>query len=786
MLAVAVCLGCGLLVEWLSGWTLPGTILISVGLAAVIVIATLLTAHEATAPLATPVVVILAIAGYVVPRRRAISLRPEPAALGAAVGVFAVCAAPIVLSGNASFLGYFVLNDAVFHFSLITQLLGHSHDLSQLTPASTYSSLLGEYLSTSYPIGADVALGALRPLVGQNVAWIFQPYLALIMALGAATLYELLRDAIASRALRGLSAFVAAQSALAYAYYLEASIKELATAWIITVTVVVVVRTLHTRLRVRALLPLLVALIAGVDILYLAIAPWLAPPLAVFVLAGLWRTREAIQRMPRRRLVIGGAAVLIVLAAAGAALYSRASTFLTVATSVLTNPGDLGNLAGPLPSWQIVGIWPSGDFRFPPVTHAPLTYALIGVAIASGVLGAAWAIRRRQFGPLLLLAGNGVAALYLLSRASPYASAKVMMIFSITAMTVVMLGATALVDSRRRIEGWALAAVITAGVLGSNVYAYHDVSIAPRARLGELDAIGIRFSGQRPAFFNLSDEYAAYFLRREAPSDPALGPPQIRPGITRPPGRTPWDSDDLPLPYMEGFRLFVIGNSTLSSRPPANYRLAYQGRFYAVWQRTPAPTVLAHLPLSGPLYPNAVPRCRAVLALAARARRSAARLAFATRPPVSALIPTMAARPPNWGLVAGDPYSVIPREQVGAVSGPVSVTQSGRYRVVVSGQLSQTLTVLVDGRRVGTIGDALGAPRQETTVGTVSLSAGGHTVAVNRPATTLAPGDGNGIGVTLGPVMLVPAGQAPQVSEIPPSQARSLCDRSLDWIEVVR
>lgn len=786
LLMLAVCVGCGLLVEWLSGWTPPGTILISIGLAVVIVIATLFTSHEATTPFTTPVVVILALAGYVVSRRRALRLRPEPTALAAALGVFVVCAAPTVLSGSASFLGYFVLNDAVFHFALITQLLSHAHDLSRLTPPSAYSALLGSYLSTSYPIGADVALGALRPLVNQDIAWVFQPYLAVIMALGSAALYELLRDAVASRPLRALSAFVAAQTSLAYGYYLEASIKEIATAWIISVTVVLVVSTLRTRLRTRALLPLLVASIAGLDILFVAIAPWLAPPLAAFVLAALWRGRGTIQRLPRRRLLIGGGAAVIVLAAVAAALYQRASTFINVATAVLTNQADLGNLAGPLPSWEMVGIWPSGDFRFPPITHLPLTYALIGVAIASGVLGGAWTIRRRRFAPLLLLAGNGIAVIYLLSRASPYASAKVMMIFSITAMTVVMLGATALIDAGRRIEGWVLALVIATGVLASNVDAYHDASIAPRARLAELGAIGIRFSGHGPAFFNLSDEYATYFLRRESPTDPAVGPPAIRPGIPAPVGRNPWDSDDLPLPYMEGFRLFVIGNPTLASRPPANYRLAYQGRFYAVWRRTATPTVLAHMPLGGPLYPDAVPRCRAVLAFAAQARRAAERIAFAIRPPVAALIPTMASRPPNWGLVGGDPYSVIPRQQVGAVSGQVNLERSGRYRVIVSGQLSQTLTVLIDGRRVGTIGNALGAPRQETAIATVTLSAGPHTVAVNRPASTLAPGDGNGIGVTLGPVMLVPKGVAPAVSEVAPAQARSLCGRSLDWIEIVR
>ena len=60
------------------------------------------------------------------------------------------------------------------------------------------------------------------------------------MLLGAVTLYQLLDGVVRSRPLRALSAFIAAQPGLVYAYYLEASIKELATTWVITLLVLVV------------------------------------------------------------------------------------------------------------------------------------------------------------------------------------------------------------------------------------------------------------------------------------------------------------------------------------------------------------------------------------------------------------------------------------------------------------------------------------------------------------------------------------------------------------------
>jgi hypothetical protein len=72
-----------------------------------------------------------------------------------------------------------------------------------------------------------------------------------------------------------------------------------------------------------------------------------------------------------------------------------------------------------------------------------------------------------------------------------------------------------------------------------------------------------------------------------------------------------------------------------------------------------------------------------------------------------------------------------------------------------------------------------------TTVGQISLSPGRHLIAVLRPDNNLTPGDG-GTDRTLGPVMLLPQGDAPVVSRIAPSQARSLCGKSLDWLEIVR
>src|SRR5262245_13731696 len=105
----ALSLGCGLLVEQAAGLTLPGALLFPLGLALLIVEADLVTMTNATAQLATPLAVALAVAGYGLASRRPRTV--DGWALGSALGVFAVYAAPIVLSGRATFAGFITLDD---------------------------------------------------------------------------------------------------------------------------------------------------------------------------------------------------------------------------------------------------------------------------------------------------------------------------------------------------------------------------------------------------------------------------------------------------------------------------------------------------------------------------------------------------------------------------------------------------------------------------------------------------------------------------------------------------
>ncbi|MGO9956171.1 MAG: hypothetical protein ACLP50_09370 [Solirubrobacteraceae bacterium] len=804
LVMVVVCLGCGLGVERVSGWRLPGALLPAVGLALVIVAASLTTLSAATAPLTTALVVALALTGYATSQARLRALAPERWATAVAVSTFAVCAAPVVMSGNATFLGYFVNRDSAFHFALVSQLLAHGRDLSAITqlPSSSIAAVLREYLGTSYPTGVDVALGALRPLVGEDVAWIYQPFLAMMMVFGALALYELLRAIVPSRPLVAVCAFIAAESGLAYAFYLEGSIKEIATTMIITTTVVVVLETLRRPLRLRALVPLLIIAVAGLDVYALAAVPWLGVPLAVFAVALVWRRRNLLRRKLDVRTAAAGAGAVVALGAVFAALaapvISGASTFVTVAGDVLSAQGQLGNLAAPLPKWEMLGIWPSGDFRWLVDPRYAIAYGLIGLALVSAVLGTVWAVRRRAYGPLLLLAGNVIATVFLLSRSSPYAATKVMMIFSITAVLMAMLGAVALYDSGRRAGGWALVGLIAAAVMWTNALGYHDSSVAPQPRLQELAEIGSRFAGQGPAFYNTYDAFAVYFLRNESVTVPDTwgSEPVQRAGLTPRSLATvnvAWDPNELAPSYLQYFRLLVLGRSPLTSRPPADYRLAYQGRYYDVWQRTSSPQILEHVALSDGSDPPPAPSCRRIAQLGALAARDRARLAYVTRVSLPTFVPAQAAHPLSWTNTRyngeDDPDVLLLSQRAGAVTGTIEVPAPGRYQVWLEGSLSRRIVVRVSGRLVGSVVHEIGSAGEFLRVGAIDLAAGQQHVTILRPPSGLGPGnivDGYaGTRDLLGPLVLVRDAAPPPVKYLAPGRARALCGRPLEWIEVV-
>jgi len=138
--------------------------------------------------------------------------------------------------------------------------------------------------------------------------------------------------------------------------------------------------------------------------------------------------------------------------------------------------------------------------------------------------------------------------------------------------------------------------VIALGVVWSNVLAFGDVTLAPREQLTELEQIGKRFAGQGPALMTEYQPYGVrHFLRNldaEGASELRRRVVPLRDGSTVPTATSPDIAALLPEAVLE-YRTLVLRRTPVGSRPPTQYRLAWQGRFYEVWQRPHAIAVSA-------------------------------------------------------------------------------------------------------------------------------------------------------------------------------------------------
>jgi hypothetical protein len=773
----SLCVGCGLLLHRVANARLPGTLLAPAGLAVIIVVASFATMTDATAELAVPAVVAMAVAGF------ALSLpwrarRFDGWALAVAAAAFAAYAAPIVLSGQATFAGYITLDDTATWLAMTDRVMEHGRSMAGLAPSS-YQATLANYLAVGSPVGSNLPLGLGGKLVGQDIAWLFQPYLAFLGAMFALGAYELTARLIASRGLRALSAFVASQAALLYAYSLWSGIKEMAAAAIIVLLAALTAPVLEGRTQLRALLPPAAASAALLSVLTVGGIVWLAALLVPALVVGI--------RLRGRPFATTGSALAAVALALSVPSLVTASVFIrhTTKGNVFTSSTQLGNLGRPLSKLQLFGIWPASDFRVDP-TNLDATHILVGVAVAAALLGLGWAWHRRAWGLLLYVATVSIGCAAILDRASPWVDAKAFATGSPAFLLAGLVGGAWLFERGRRTEAAVVLAAIAGGVLWSNAFAYHDVWLAPRRPLAELERIGKRFAGQGPT---LMTEYQAYgvrhFLRKmdpEGASELRRRAIPLRNGQLLGTGLSA-DVDEFRPDVLLVYRSLVLRRSGVASRPPSAYVLVWRGRYYEVWQqRSGARPIIEHLPLGGALQPVATPACSDVLRLAGLAAAEGGLLATVIRPPATVVELSRASHPATW-QVSNDPGIVVPTGP-GTLDTDVDLTSTSRYALWLGGSFRGHLKLAVDGRVVGQARDQLNTYGEFTPLGEVPLPAGVHRLTLRYGGADLHPGSGGG-DFPLGPLVLSRGDADRPVTYIRPGNARFLCGKSLDWVEAL-
>jgi hypothetical protein len=531
------------------------------------VVASFTTSSGRTAHFTVPILVGIAVLGLALGLRGL--RRVDPYAAACALAAFVAIGAPVLASGEPTFTGYVKLDDTATFLALTDRVLEHGRDLDGLEPSS-YETTLAVNLSQGYPTGALLPLGVGARLAGTDPAWVFQPYLAFLAAMLALCLYTLVGPVLRSRPWRAFVATLASQSALLYGFALWGGVKELYAAAALALVAATVPLVRSTR---SGLLP---GSAAAATIL--ALSPgalvWLLPPLIALLAATRVKRRGA--------MVACAAAVLLALPA-----FSVAGRFLREDNRTsFRDDGELGNLIGPLDPAQLLGIWPTTDFRVDP-GDTRATLLVLGVTLVAAAFGLRFALERRAIALLAYAASGVLGAVTYSAFGSPWLEAKAFAVASPGVLLLAVVGGATLFERRRAVAVLALA-TIAGGLLASNALAYRDARLAPRAQLVELERIGRSFAGEGPALMTEYQPYGVrHFLRKldaEGASELRRRPVPLRDGRVLAKAEVA-DIDAFTPEAVLVYRTLVLRRSAGASRPPAAYRLVWSGRFYDVWQR---------------------------------------------------------------------------------------------------------------------------------------------------------------------------------------------------------
>jgi hypothetical protein len=811
LVLVAVGTGWGVLAERLAGVRV-GVLLVPLGLAAALVVASLVTAWSVLAPGAVPLVGVGALAGLALgwPSRRGIARWPALAALAALL----VYAAPVLLSGSATFAGYVRLDDTATWLAMTDQVFSHGRSLSDLPP-STYQLLLAANVSNGYPLGAFMLLGVGHGLTGIDSAWIFQPYLACCGAAVALCVYALCEPLVESPRVRALVAFLGAQPALLYGYSLWGGIKELTAAFLLVLGIALVARLLARRPESpRAMVAPAIPAAALIVTLGTGAGAWIVPALLCVLVAWVLRARrgaaggiEGIGGVARDLGLLGAITAVLALPML-VTLSSVLGAYSGIASGNLPTSETLGNLIRPLSGWQLAGIWPVGDFRIRAPTLA--TALLVGLVLLAAALAVWLTVRRRRFGiAVYVLVALAACAIGYLADPTPWVLGKALAISSPALLCAALVGGALLLAWRRAVGVLVLLA-LAGGVVWSNALAYHDVLLAPRARLAELAHVGGLLGGGGPTLMVDYEVYAdRHFLRDGAPVEPAeyrsvtlalLGGAVLT--------KSAWaDIDSFAPATLEPYRSIVMARSPAQSRPPSLYSLRWRGRYYELWQRPARASsrLLSHIPygesnelpycgvaqnrpgVQAPLCsanPVAAPPCAQLERLGAAAAREHARLVAYERPEPIVARGDQMRWPAPW--VHDSSSRTLWPNTPGTAVAQIDVYGDQAYKLWLGGSFSRGFEVSVDGRHVGRVKDELLSIGGYAPVADVYLTPGVHAFALTYLHSDLTPGSGDNQQTSLAAISLQPLRRPPaRLLTVAPAQARSLCGRSLDWVELL-
>ena len=784
LVLVAVCLGAGQVLAWLAPRGALGPLIAPLGLVLIVVAGTLMTFFRPTARWTTPVIVAIAAVGlavWILRRRRDASATGPVDWWPVAVGVltFALFAAPVVLSGEATWAGWVKLDDSASWLGFTDWLMTNGKTLPD-PMTSTYERLIDVNFrgtgAAPYPTGAFPPLGVLSQVTGLDPAWLLHVYMCVLGALLGLALYRVLRDVITVSWLRAGAAILATQAATLVAYVLWGGLKEILLPVLLAVLAVTAAEAGRQDAQRRMLvLPVL----SAVSFLTVTGSSGMGYvlPLALAAILIAWVARNRRTGAIAAAAVVSAAVTGVVLLAAGA-LPSRLSLVPTIP--------DIGNLFQPLSPWQSAGVWIGADFRIGP--EVPLvTAGIIAIVVALAIAGLVAAVRDRAW-PLPLFTGTALLVMaYSQVSGGAWLAGKAIAVASPGVIAAAMAGAFWLWRRWPSLKVmWIVGATaVVIGVGWSNSLAFRTVWLAPVPSQAELEAIGREFAGQGPALMtDFSIFGGRHFLRdldTEVAAELRVNPIPLRDGSTGQKGES-FDIVAFPPSTLEEYPVLVLRRSPTGTRAPAGYSLVRPGRFYDVWIRNgDGSGTTIDVPLSGPFAVAPELACAAITDLASG--RPGSDLVAGMRRQVVTVPLDTGTLPEGWVPGSAGSGTVIPSGP-GEITAAFDVPTQGEYEVWLGGSFPGQVSMTIDGSATLTGEGVIEfEPASATPLGSVILTPGTHELVLAYDTPWWRPGSGAGP-FPLGPMALTALPRSDGVLTVPAAQAADLCGADIDWVSV--
>lgn len=723
----------------------------AVGLALLVVLASVAIRLPGSATTAA-VACAIAVAGAGAWLVRARDLTPDWAATGAAAVAAGLTTLQFLSAGRVGLPGMSLNNDTSVH------LLWAEGMRSELMSA-LYASNPG------YPLGPHSLMATVAEGTGLDMDTALTGLLIALPVLFAV---------VAAHVLRGVPALLRIPAAgfvgLAYlsaAWFGQAAFKEPMMALLLLGFAVGVGDLLQRGRKAGVLSAAPLGVIAGAALLtysYLAVA-WLGLAGALCVVAVTVLGRPGLRAVVAgTRAAIAPALVgaLVALAAVAVELPRLWNYVRAVGASPTGEIGqeELGNLAGPLPLGEALGIWPTGDFRFPPPPDAFMVSELKLLVLVTLIGGVAWLLfRRRDLGLLSALGACVILVALSDGRQSPYVTAKALVVLSPFVMLVAL---RALLPERFgrsararavAVGRLAVAAIILAGGIWSSQLVLRSSPVESAEQREQLAELRPLVDGG-PTLFLGVDDFAGWRLRGTRVSYVGGFPSPIA-APTRPEkpfqfgNSLDWDSFEPAT--LDRFRYVIAARGPYRSSAPSNFRPLRSTPLFDAWERV-GPTASRDT-LDPPDAPVATLACR----------RDASARRLSRRPGVA----TVAAAAPV--LVSGGLPALAPGA---ATSVPVSLPP-GPWRIAVKYTSSVPVRLQIGHDAFHELPPNTGRPGPWWAGGTLRARRGTQTLVVvaeleNRLTTSAFPTSVSGIAaVRPGGRSLVPL--------------RRACGRHVDW-----